>query len=199
MIEEQTLVVRMWRLRPWSGNRLMRGSDRLESMLVLFVVALILILVPLAAAFGTATNTRLNDQSRADRETRHQIAAVLLADATVNLADTTPATGATGQAPAQWAANGTTHTGVVQTGPETKAGQTISIWIDPDGNLADAPKTGTENGLEAVGAALALWTISATACLAVLMGIRWAEARYRLSQWDREWRNLGKAPGWPVS
>lgn len=39
MIEEQTLVVRMWRLRPWSGNRLMRGSDRLESMLVLFVVA----------------------------------------------------------------------------------------------------------------------------------------------------------------
>lgn len=81
MIGEQTLVARMCRLGPWSGNRLMRGSYRLESSVFLVVVALVLILVPLAAAFGTATHTRLDDQSRADRENRHQIAAVLLEDA----------------------------------------------------------------------------------------------------------------------
>lgn len=199
MIGEQTLVVRMWRLGPWSGNRLMRGSDRLESSVLLVVIALILILVPIAAAFGTATNTRLDDQSRADREIRHQIPAVLLEDASVNLADTTPATATTGQAPAQWTADGTTHTGQVRTAPEATARQTISIWIDPAGDLADAPKTGAENAAEAVGAALVLWTMGATICLTALMGIRWAGTRYRMSQWDREWRNLGKTPGWPVS
>ncbi|MDH6291039.1 hypothetical protein ACNJ7E_32060 [Rhodococcus sp. NM-2] len=199
MIGEQTLVSRMWRLGPWSGNRLMRGGHRLESSVFLAVVALVLILVPLASAFGTATHTRLDDQSRADRENRHQIAAVLLEDATVNLADTTPATGATGQAPARWAVDGTTRTGQVLTAPEAKAGQTISMWIDPAGKIVDAPKTGTENAFEAVGAALALWTMGATICLTMLIGIRWAGTRYRMSQWDREWRNLGKAPGWPVS
>ncbi len=137
MIGEPTLVSRMWRLGPWSGNRLMRGSYRLESSVFLPVVALVLILVPLAAAFGTATHTRLDDQSRADRENRHQIAAVLLEDATVNLADTTPATGATGQAPARWAVDGTTRTGQVLTAPEAKAGHTISIWIDPAGKIVD--------------------------------------------------------------
>ncbi|RZL83282.1 MAG: hypothetical protein EOP32_08155 [Rhodococcus sp. (in: high G+C Gram-positive bacteria)] len=199
MIGEQALVMRMWRLGPWSGSRLMRGSYRLESSIVLVVVALVLILVPFAAAFGTATHTRLDDRSRADRETRHQIAALLLEDASVNLADTTPATGATGQAPARWAVDGSTHTGMVQTAPEAKAGQTISIWIDPAGKIVDAPKTGTENAFEAVGAALALWTMGATICLTMLIGTRWAGTRYRMSQWDREWRNLGKAPGWPVS
>ena len=199
MIGEQTLVVRMWRLGPWSGNRLMRGSYRLESSVLLVVVALVLILVPFAAAFGTATNARLNDQSRADRETRHQVAAVLLEDASVNLADTTPATATTGQAPAQWTADGTRHTGQVQTEPEATAGQTISIWIDPAGHVVDAPKTSRENASEAVAAALAVWTMGATICFMVWMGIRWAGTRYRMSQWDREWRNLGKAPGWPVS
>ncbi|WP_016881460.1 MULTISPECIES: hypothetical protein [unclassified Rhodococcus (in: high G+C Gram-positive bacteria)] len=199
MIGEQTLVVRIWRLGPWSGNRLMRGSDRLESSVLLLVIALVLILVPFAAAFGTATHTRLNDQSRADRETRHQITAVLLEDATVNLADTTPATSTTGQAPAQWTADGTTHTRQVQTEPEAKAGQTISIWIDPARHVVDAPKTGTENASEAVAAALAVWTMGASFCLMVWMGIRWAAARYRMSQWEQEWRNIGKAPGWPVS
>ncbi|WP_041810862.1 Rv1733c family protein [Rhodococcus jostii] len=199
MIGEQTLVARMWRLGPWSGNRLMRGSCRLESSVFLLVVAVVLSLVPLAAAFGTATRTRLDDQSRADRATRQQIAAVLLEDANVNLADTTPATGATGQAPARWAVAGTTHTGLVQTAPEAKTGQTISIWIDPAGKIVSAPKTGTENAFEAVGAALALWTMGTTICLTMMIGIRWAGTRYRMSQWDREWRNLGKAPGWPVS
>ncbi|MFC0448842.1 hypothetical protein [Rhodococcus jostii] len=199
MIGEQTSPVRMWRLGPWSGNRLMRASDRLESSVFIVVVALVLIMVPFAAAFGTATNTRLNDQTRTDRETRHEIPAVLLADSRAQLADTTPAPRSKGPAPAQWTANGTTHTGQVQTDPEAKSGQTISVWIDQVGNLVDPPTTGTENALAAVGSALAVWTTISSFFLLMLFGIRWAGTRYRMTQWDREWRNLGKAPGWPVS
>jgi hypothetical protein len=199
MIGEHTSPVRMWRLGPWSGNRLMRSSDRLESSVFIVAVALVLIMVPFAAAFGTATNTRLNDQTRTDRQTRHETPAVLLADSPAQLTDTAAAPRSKGQAPARWTANGTTHTGQVQTEPEAKSGQTISVWIDQTGNLVDPPKTGTENALAAVGSALAVWTTTAAICLLTLFGIRWAGTRYRMSQWDREWRNLGKAPGWPVS
>ncbi|TQC47992.1 hypothetical protein EEB14_17260 [Rhodococcus sp. WS4] len=199
MIGEQTSPVRMWRLGPWSVNRLMRGSDRLESSVLLLVVALLLLLVPVAAAFGTATNTRLNDQARTDLQTRHQTPATLLADPPAQLADTAQAPGSKGRAPAQWTANGTTHTGQVQTEPEAESGQTISVWIDQAGNLVDPPKTGTENAVAAVGAALTVWTTTASFFLLMLFGIHWAGTRYRMTQWGREWRNLGKAPGWPVS
>ncbi|CAG7633949.1 Rv1733c family protein [Rhodococcus opacus] len=199
MSGEQAAPVRWWRLAPWSGNRLMRGSDRFESSALLVVVMLVLLLVPVAAAVGTATNTRLGDQARADRESRHETTAVLLEDPRAESANVTWSPESTFHAPAAWIIDGTTRTGQVQTDAGAKTGHTVSVWIDQSGNLVDAPKTGAENAVTAVSVALAVWTSSAAILMVMLFGIHWAEARYRILQWDREWRNLGKAPGWPVS
>ncbi|ANS27942.1 hypothetical protein R1CP_16270 [Rhodococcus opacus] len=35
----ETVLARWWRLAPWSGNPLMRRSDRMESAIVLVVSA----------------------------------------------------------------------------------------------------------------------------------------------------------------
>jgi hypothetical protein len=49
---------RWWRLRPWNRNHLMRRTDRYEGLLVLAAATLVLLLIPIAAAVGTATHTR---------------------------------------------------------------------------------------------------------------------------------------------
>lgn len=52
--------IRWWRLGLWSRNRLMRRSDRYEAVIVLLTVMLVLLLIPFAGTFGTATHTRLD-------------------------------------------------------------------------------------------------------------------------------------------
>ncbi|WP_457920865.1 Rv1733c family protein [Rhodococcus wratislaviensis] len=72
--------IRWRRLRPWSRNHLMRRSDRYEATLVLLTAILVLLLIPFAAAFGTATHTRLQHQTQELRAGMHQVPAVLLKD-----------------------------------------------------------------------------------------------------------------------
>ncbi|WP_455566898.1 hypothetical protein [Rhodococcus koreensis] len=72
--------IRWWRLRPWSRNHLMRPSDRYEATLMLLTSVLVLLLIPVAAAFGTATHTRLEHQTHTLRAAVHQVPAVLLED-----------------------------------------------------------------------------------------------------------------------
>jgi hypothetical protein len=197
MAGEQAAPMRWWRLAPWSRNRLMRSSDRLESAAVLLVVMLVLLLIPVAAAVGTAVYTRLGEQSRTDRETRHQVPAVLLEDSWVEPAETNPSQDSF-LAPAEWIVDGTSHTGEVPADAGAKSGQTVAVWTDPSGTLVDVPKTGAENAFTAVGVALGVWTSSAVICFGILFGIFWAAGKYQMSQWSREWRDLGTAPGWPV-
>ena len=47
--------VRWWRLQPCSRSPLMRGTDRVEAVLVTLVVTVVLLLVPVCAAVGTET------------------------------------------------------------------------------------------------------------------------------------------------
>jgi hypothetical protein len=198
MAGEQTAPMRWWRLAPWSLNRLMRTSDRLESAAVLLVVVCVLLLIPVAAAVGTATYTRLGDQARTDRETGHQVPAVLLEDSWVGLSETNLSPEESFLAPAEWIVDGTSHTGEVPTEAGAKSGQTVGVWTDPRGNLVDVPKTGAENAYTAVGVALGVWISSAAICFGILFGIFWAARKYQMSQWGREWRDLGTTPGWPV-
>jgi len=73
-------TIRWWRLRPWSRNHLMRSSDRVEATLVLLASMLVQLMVPVAAAFGTSTHTRLQHQTEALRADVDQVPAVLLED-----------------------------------------------------------------------------------------------------------------------
>ncbi|BAH55851.1 hypothetical membrane protein (plasmid) [Rhodococcus opacus B4] len=61
------MPMRWWRLGPWSRNRLMRRGDRLEAVIMLLAAVLMVMLVPFAAAYGTATHTRLEQQAQALR------------------------------------------------------------------------------------------------------------------------------------
>nr|WP_271213613.1 hypothetical protein [Rhodococcus wratislaviensis]GLK40795.1 hypothetical protein GCM10017611_76700 [Rhodococcus wratislaviensis] len=95
---------------------------------MLVVVLVVLILVPFAAAYGTATYTRLDSQARAEGAAEHQVAAVLVEDSRPVSGEHRPVWSSEdrGHARARWTLAGSSHTGEVQTSADTKAGQTAS-------------------------------------------------------------------------
>ena len=198
----QSSASRWWRLTPWSRNPLVRARDRFDVVVAAVVISFVLIMVPFAAAFGTVTNTRLNDQSRADLLSGHAQSAVLIDDPHQVLVG-----GAAGDAPdtedratAQWAApDGNLQSTDVETRPGAHRGDAVSVWIGPDGHVVDEPRSGPENAVIAVGAALSVWATAAVGSFLLLCGVRWVNTRSRMRQWDREWNDVGRTPGWPVS
>ncbi|MFC9557786.1 hypothetical protein ACFTWF_44060 [Rhodococcus sp. NPDC056960] len=188
--------LRWWRLGPWSANPLMRRSDRIESAVVLVIIVVVLMLVPVAGAVGTATYTRLTDQAHLAADRGRQVSAVLLDDPRPQMGDT--AVGApTGrdQVHARWVVDGAEHTGLIDTGVGARAGQTVMVWVNDQGNYMDAPNTGTENALDAVGAALAFLVLGTGGGGLLLIGFHCLMAKRRAAGWAREWRSIGRSPG----
>nr|WP_271211841.1 hypothetical protein [Rhodococcus wratislaviensis] len=112
-----------------------------------------------------------------------------------------PTRGPTGQdqVRARWVVAGTEHTGIVDAGTGAWAGQTVTVWVDKDGNYMAAPNTATDNALGAIGAALGFLMLGTLGCGLFLIGFRWLLAKHHRSQWQREWQGLGHAPGWSVN
>ncbi|EID77822.1 MULTISPECIES: Rv1733c family protein [Rhodococcus] len=200
MIGGETVLDRWWRLAPWSGNPLMRRSDRIESLMVLIMVGVVLMLVPIAGAVGTATHTRLTEQAQQAAANGQQVPAVLLENPRPPMGEE-PTRGPTGQdqVRARWVVDGTEHTGIVDTGTGARAGQTVTVWVDKDGNYMAAPNTATDNALGAIGAALGFLMLGTVGCGLFLIGFHWLLAKHHRSQLQREWQGLGHAPGWSVN
>jgi hypothetical protein len=180
----------------------MRNTDRIDFVVAAAMIGFILIMVPFAAAFGTATYTSLNDRSRADLLSRHAQSAVLIDDPNkVIVGDgASRAPEIEDHATVQWTApDGTARSTDVKTNVGTKRGDTVSVWVDPSGNVVEPPRSGLENGVIAVSAALAVWAIAAAVSFLIFCAVRWMDTRSRMHQWDREWKDVGRTPGWPVS
>ena len=195
-------ALRWWRLAPWSRNPLMRGTDRVDSVVAAVLIAFVLIVVPFAAAFGTVTYTGLAERSHAELQTRHAQSAVLVEDPRpVVVADAHSRSPDTqDRATAQWTApDGTLRSTDVQTAPRTHRGDTVTVWVDTNGNIVAEPRSGMQNAAIAVSAALSVWAGAAVGALLLYSGVRWISGRSRMRQWDREWNDLGRTPGWPVS
>ncbi|ANS31778.1 hypothetical protein R1CP_35860 (plasmid) [Rhodococcus opacus] len=189
--------LRWWRLRPWARNHLMRRSDRIEAAIVLLTAVLVLLLIPVAAAFGTTTHTRLEQQAQALRAAVHQVPAVLLED--TYLAPDTPEyttrpAGAQHTARARWTTPHGERTAAVPTPAPAKAGQTITISVDADGNLTGPIPDTRENTVLAVTAASGVWALTAgTLLLSTALAHR-LFTRNRLRRWAQEWKQFDIPP-----
>ncbi|WP_072948280.1 Rv1733c family protein [Rhodococcus koreensis] len=203
--EEPALVpvatpVRWWRLRPWSRNHLMRASDRIEATLVMLAAAVVLLLIPVAAAFGSTTHTRLEQQAQALRAAVHPVPAVLLED--TYLAPDSPEytirpAGAQNTARARWTTPHGDHVAAVPTDTPAKAGQTITIDVDADGNLTGPIPDTRENTALAVTAACGLWALAAGAVLLSTALAHRQFTRNRLRRWAQEWKQFDIPPREP--
>jgi hypothetical protein len=173
------------------GNPLRRACDRTEAVVLACLLSAFVVVVPLAAvivgaqAYGAGLRAE-----HAERAAWRQVHAVLLA--------TAPAAGYAryeAPVPARWTApNGARRTGDITAPAGTRAGRTVTLWVDASGQPTGRPLQPVQVTGQAIDAAAiaAAAAFSALLCVGVLA--RWLLLRRRLAAWDAEWRAVG--PRW---
>ena len=178
-------------LRP-DHNPLRRPVDRLESVIVLTLVALFLIATPLIAFgvgrwawdHGAAT-------ARGERAAWHQVSAVVLQGVPRPQDDPYGAV-YLAQVPVRWIArDGVPHTGKVAAAAGVRTGATVTVWTGPSGELTGPPLRRAQIVHQAAVAGL-LSGLGFSLLLAVTaLVIRRLLLRRRMAAWDAEWRATG--------
>jgi hypothetical protein len=186
---------RTWRRMRPDRNPLRRRSDRVEAFIFGGLLVVAAAGAPVAAvAGGHWAHASAQQAAVIERQTSHQVRAVLLA-VPGNSSPSGYSVTATVAAQARWTAPaGTTRTGEIPVPADSFKGEFYSIWTDTAGDLTHAPMTAAQVADEGtfgmvVGALLTLVT------LGVLAGFtRLVVNGRRIAGWDADWAVT--APMW---
>jgi hypothetical protein len=178
-------------LRP-DRNPLRRPVDRLESMLVLGLLAVFLVATPLIAfgvgrwAWDSAAAT-----ARTEQAAWHRVSAVVLQGVPAPKNDPYGAI-YLAQVPVRWIAqDGTAHTGQVATETGVRTGAKVTVWTGPSGRLTGAPLGHAQIAHQAAFAGLmSVLGFSMLLAVTALVTRRMLQRR-RMAAWDAEWRATG--------
>jgi hypothetical protein len=180
--------VRGWRL---DRNPLRRGTDRLETVVLAVLFAVVCAAVPLsaAAASGWEHSTSLREL-RVQRATCHEVRATVLDDAQ----DVGPHQNLSTEADVRWAApDGRPVTELIRVDAGTQAGSVIWIWTNASGQVV-TPLLRTaipdRDGLAAAAAVAGLVTVA----LLVGLAVRRTLNRRRMTAWGVDW--MKTEPRW---
>lgn len=192
--------VRLWRTRGWQPNPLMRTSDRVQSAVQAFAVLVLVLVIPLAAALGTARFDTLSEQTR-QMALEVQPAVAVLASAPRPVAGASQGRygSAESEAGASWSTGGVVHHHTLVVSAGSRAGDHVPLWVDGNGDQTSPPRAGSTNAALAVGYALAVWLGTSFLALVGVLGLRRALSDRRIRAWEREWQAVGESPGWPVA
>lgn len=180
-------------LRP-GKNPLVRQSDRHQARVAALLLALILVATPIVAVFGFVYHAGLAERAETQLQQHSQATATLLEGTSAVRTDMDGARiPRRAVAQAEWSTpDGMTHTGQIPVDANAHKGDTLSIWIDPDGAPVRPPMTSSETTAVAAIAALGIWLAVAVTLAGIyhLVSARLDRARY--AEWDRQWRELDK-------
>ncbi|AQA05124.1 hypothetical protein BVC93_25030 [Mycobacterium sp. MS1601] len=178
-------------LRACGRNPLVRNSDRVEAISTLFLVAILVLFVPVAGAIGTAVHDSQTTY-RTDALATRQERSALVTDNSVNV--TAPSdTGSL--TPVRWSVGDEIHEDVVRSKEWYQRGDEMTIWVDHRGVRVPAPPTPADAALAAVMAAVATWLgVAAAAALGRAMMQRRLDHK-RYTEWDNELHQLADGDG----
>ena len=185
----ETFVIRptTWPvLRLFSRNPLIRTSDRLEGAAVALAVILVIFAAACAGIAGTIIHDTETQKFLEQAQTRHTLVASAVADSKPE--GSAGATASTVHA--QWRLNGINHTGVLGWDYAVKAGESLPIWVDADGNRVDRPTPIERATADAFSAAVVGWLIVVLAIGQVVAAVRAHAIRMRDAQWEKDIRSL---------
>ncbi|WP_051179794.1 Rv1733c family protein [Nocardia concava] len=194
MAPKSTLALRLWRMRPWSTNPLMRGSHRCEALLRAFVVAGLLFMVPVAGAIGSTTYTRSAEHIQTDNAAKVRVPATAVTDAT-RVPSSSPYHSARYEATVRWTGGDTASTAAVDVDPATKAGAVVQIWVGPNGKPTRPPDQPDTAVLDGVGLGLMVLLLSGTSAIALLWVVELLLNSVHNRQWETEWRRVSRPIG----
>lgn len=179
-----------WRLRQATGrNPLVRTSDRVEAISIAIAVFASAVAIPIAGGITTAIHDERADAYAAEVHHHSLVEAQAVSDSV-----TLPKSGAT-VVQARWQFGGLQHTDRFEWQHPVRAGQTIGIWVEPDGRSAQPLDPWWRAGLEAAVAGVSFW-LAVTATAAAFAGLLrpWLR-RVRSVAWDRDIASLADGGG----
>ncbi len=186
--------LRLARLLGLDGNPLRRGTDRLQTAIVIGLCALFLISAPLlATAAARRTHQAGLAQQRAE-QAWHQVWAVALQPAPP--ADQYAAQWAEPGVLARWAApGGTKRVGEILAPAGLASGQSVRIWVNASGwQTTRPPLSARQLTTRVIGVAALAVILLAVA----LLGIGWLARcllnRRKLADWEAAWTSV--EPQW---
>ncbi|WP_338885997.1 hypothetical protein [Rhodococcus sovatensis] len=190
-------IIQLWLARaPWSKHPLVRHSDRRDSVVAVLAVVFSLLLLPVAATFGSVTYTDMNTRAAQERATASQTMATVTAPPIQRDSMQEPAVPVRASAPATWTApDGSQRAQNVQVDSDAVVGDTVLIWIDPRGEQIAAPKTGVEAAGIGVVVSLALWFTGSLIALAGVVAMRSLGNRQRMRKWETDWSTFDEHHG----
>jgi hypothetical protein len=176
-----TLTMSNWVRRLIARNPLVRASDRLEAASMLAVLVAMALVVPFAGALGTAIYDSRAHAFAFERSGLQQVEATAVHDSAFARLpyDASHVTAL------QWNSAGRTHTDVVNTEDNMKAGQRTLVWVDDQGTVTTHPRTDEDAAAEAVIGAFVLWATVAGVGVAAVALMRRALNKARYAAWDR--------------
>jgi hypothetical protein len=193
-MRQQRLMRRLGRMLAGDDNPLRRPVDKLESAVVTSLIVAFLIAAPLLAIFAAGLVGAAGAREMSAESQWKQRTAVLQQDA---------ASGAVGLdgdwdtawVRAQWSMpGGAKKTGEVAVALNARAGQHVTVYVTPSGQLTHEPLTKAGVAERTVMAAVAC-PVGLAVLLAIVIGVtRVVANRRRMACWAREWEATG--PRW---
>jgi len=178
-------------LQLFSRNPLIRTSDRIQSAVTTLAVLVVIVAAGFAAILGMTIRDNETQNYLEQARTRHAVVAKAIEDSNpAILPDRTAFT-----VYARWNVNGVEHSKVLAWEHAVKAGDSLQIWTDDNGNRVDRPTPLMVAAKKALAIALVGWLIVAAAVAQVVMILRAHMNRMRNVHWERELRSLVDGEG----
>ena len=171
-----------WWVHVFGRSPLVRRSDRIAALVLVFAVMLTVLAVPIAGAIGTLVHDARARMYAEEAQTRHEVVATATEDGTIvpqlrNLAFA---------AEAAWTDSGIAHSGTVAWPGLAKVGDQQHIWVNNKGEVVGQPSSPSRADRDAVAVALAVWLGVAGASAALVCLVRRGLDQRRYAEWDRE-------------
>ncbi|MRH93118.1 hypothetical protein GFY24_37835 [Nocardia sp. SYP-A9097] len=194
--ESPAASMRVWRVRPWNPNPLMRVSDRVEVVVRALAAVAVAVAIPVSGAIGTVSYTGAQARIAAQDAGKEHVDATLTGEV-----QRLPAADRYGvhqdryQAPATWNHDGHIITATIDvTGPQA-AGSTVPLWIGGDGNPTIEPARPGAAAAEGIGTGLAVLVESWCAAAASVWITGTVLDARRNARLEREWRMMNRPIG----
>lgn len=183
-----TFSLRWWRFPHFCRNELVRGVDRMETVLLIVLALLMMLAVPVAGMHGADSYTRLHQQAAAEQADRHPVTAtirtVTASVPTSSVSSASRTVTVTWFDRGQWGRASTEIYGI------KGVGDTVPVWLNQRGAVTDPPMTAQQATISAALDGIWTWFLLAGSAVLVFLLARWGLDRLRAQRWERDWRLL---------
>jgi hypothetical protein len=188
-----TRLARCARRLGFERNLLRRPTDRIEAVIRLVTIVLFVVAVPIAViAVGRQADHLTLHQAQAQQAREHQVTAVLLRQAQATGVPDPYSSIQVTSVLARWQPPGRpSRSGQVLASAGSRAGSTVTIWINASGALASPPPDHRDIVGDVTVAAVTAGLLASLLVLGTNALSRRALDRRRLNAWDAEWRATG--------